>query len=490
MNHLVVTVGQSDLQVVAGEGPDRRRLKIRKDFIRAFHEALAAGTVPYSLAPFEETLQLEENRVDLQFQAETGRLLSGLDPDASSDPVEIDARAGVVLAAPLVSRILADPRLRQVRFGSVLFLNTKRRNRREEPVAVFQVLQGAVAARLGLHPRNVNELLFLVDDESLYEEDDAGQTFLLSAASRRIDEAFVKLKAASGPDKAVFFVSDTGGLPDAKAVVAAAARYRADEVRFVGAVETRPGNRETRKLIAVGPAESLNLRRHVRRLVRMGAFPEAAALAESSVAEKTHAESQEPWRRWLRQAAATLTGVRPDGGQKGKIPPLLEEIFKMGPGLWVAFRVESAVRSGDWREALRWQFTFSEIVMDEFQKRLMRREAEHGEKPREIVDQWPDSKEKSAFVEFIRKLMALREARNRITHGWADEREVRMAVEEYYKNSLWRRNPPSFLSQEPAKALVRALTGDIRPVDALYQGLIDAILSDMDEFSLQDPPAG
>ena len=490
MNHLVITVGQSDLQVARANGESRCRHKLDKESIRTFHEALMSGTIPFTVVPFNETSQWVEQKVNLHFLPQTGMLESGLLPESSSDMVEINARAGVVIAAPLVSKLLSDPALRAVQFDSVLILTTFRHNRRDEPVGVFHVLRDAIAATLSLPPTKVVEVQFLVNNETVFEEDEAGQRYLLSSAAKRIDDAIATLRSAAGPNKMAIYVSDSGGIPDVKAVLAASVRYRADEVRFVGASEFSTGNRPQRKLIAVGPAESLNLRRHVRRLVRQGAFAEAAVLAESSIAEQTHAAAQEPWRRWLRQTVATLGGVRPDGGKKGKTPALLEEIFRMGPGLWTAFRVESALRAGDFREALRWQFTFADIARAEFQMRLMKQEAEIGEKPSEIVDKWTESREKQVYIGFIRKLLHLRDIRNLVTHGWTDENNLRIEVQSYFTNGLWQRDPISFLASEVVRNLIQSVAKNERNAAPLYQELIAAILSDMDEFSLLETPAG
>lgn len=483
MRHLVVTVGQSDLQVAWERDGARTLHKIEKDSVRAFHDALLSGEVPHSVIPFGETASWTEKRPLLRFNRDSKTL--GPLPAAG----EIDARSGVLLAAPLFSKLLTHERIRNLSFESVLILDTCRDSAPGEPVAVFNVLRAPVAAALNIEPSRVSRVSFLIGGETQDEEDESGQKFLLPAAARRIDSAIRDLPSGQGDGKKTLFIADAGGLPSVKPVLEASARLRADLVRFVAPVEEGPANRPVRSFIAIGPAESLHVRRLARLMILRGGFAEAAAMvAVESATDRKLAEKQEPWRASLRHAAGMLRGEAPGTAKPGRVSPLLAKIHKLGPLAWTAFRVEGGLRSGDIREALCAQFTFGDIAARLIHNKLRNQDPPPMVPAWELPDLWPDGEAKKAYGIFRELSSMLRSLRNTIIHGWANEKQVRESVAVYHRHGLWRRDPPSFLSQAPGADLLKILTGDSVSVAKLYQDLVDALLSDMDEFSLLDAP--
>ena len=482
VNHLVITVGQSDLQVAWETGGSRTLHKLEKDSVRVFHQALISKDVPFTVVRFNETTEWTEKRPFLNYQPETKSL--GQLPGVG----QIDASTGIRLAAPLISKLLTDDRIRGVKFQSAFILDTWRNSGSGEPVAVFHVLAQHIANALNIPLAKVSRTSFLIGDETQDEEDETGQKFLLPAASRRIDTAIRSLLSATG--KKTLYISDSGGLPSVKPVLEASARLRADEVRFVSPVEEGPANRPIRPIIVVGPAESLNIRRLARMMIIRGGFAEAAALIKTGdPATSKLAEKQEPWRSWLRQTAVALRGGDfQDSNLPGKTPPLLKRIRKLGPLVWTAFRLESALRSGDIRDAFCAHFTFIDIAAHLIHTKLCNKDRPSDSPVWELSKSWPDSPIKVTYDSFYNASSLQKNVRNQIMHGWAKESDVKNSLSKFYEYQLWQNNPPSFLSQSIGTKLIEMVTDDSGSIAKLYQDLVDALLSDMDEFSLLDAP--
>jgi len=370
---LVATIGASDIQVVHGpEGTDGtpRRFRLRRGHERSFHQACLDEEFPVQMLPLQATLSVERARWELGYDPDQRRLSSGL-TEEDADIVEIDCASGITLCSPILAELadLLHQRQEQNRLGrarAVLLLTTRRSAgpfAAQEPIAAAALLRPCLAQAFQIPEPQVQEQVFLKDSEELYDEDKAGQQHLSCAAARRIDEAILELRQCHPNTRLI--ISDVGGLPEVKPVLAASARYRFDQhLQFLRRGETA-GQRAVRRVI-IPPSESLTTRYQVSQLIQGGALDAAARLAGAVEAAQ---QEKEPWRRWLIETVRFLNGDLSTVQGDSRLPwpdescmrRLVEQIAAADPALRVAFRVESALRASDWPAALRESFNFFDI---------------------------------------------------------------------------------------------------------------------------------
>jgi hypothetical protein len=525
----LATVGQTDIQVVVTDGGRARRYSIAKESQRAFHEACRDGRIRWTLLSFDHA-ELEECREPaLEYHPQTNRLTTPLSEKRPDGFVDLDLTSGIELCAPLLARCCRD--IRAMKLGDAchaLLLTTRREPAPEtEPVAVFSLVQAQLANALRLPVVRIEELVFLTEPD-MYEADERGQKHLRTSAARRIDERLREL-AKQYPD-CVPVVSDVGGLPEPKAVVAAACVYRFRQPPQYSRPTELNRSTSTQAAQLIPPAESLTTRAAVARLVRRGSFPEAAAIARHALGDK--AEKAEPWRGWLADVVAVLEGVAPRDFDRRLVTASashtaasLRELLKAGPALLVAFRVEIALHRESWSQALRETFTFLDMAeqqlinlhyskpgcccLDWLRRYFHPHEAQG--LPKEIHDYLEKPKckgtkdinlyEEEELARLLRKVLPrpdqealegydkslsqVRFLRNVATHGCLDDSSIDEVRGKLEKSSLWsNKGDIRFLASPPAQRVLAALRWP--RADELYRNLIEAVLHDIDAFSFQN----
>ncbi|MFV2066389.1 MAG: hypothetical protein ACC645_05375 [Pirellulales bacterium] len=380
---LIATISTTDIQVVYDDDSRLKRLRLKRKSVRAFHQACIDGAFDTRVLPLEQSLRSHLERFDEKdyaYDAATKRLAADISDTDMNDYAIDCAASGVTLCAPLLAETweLMQHSPLQSRLGAaraVLLLTTNRDEgdfREQEPIAAFSLLRSVIANQFGLNGATVIECEFLKRAENLYQADAFGQRHLRMIAARRIDEAIQTL-CREHPG-CIALVSDVGGLPEPKAVIAASVRYRfGGKLRVV----RRPEKDEAvpaATAVILPPAESLVTRMQVANLVQIGAFDAAARLA-SSLGERY--ERGEPWRRWLRAVASVFDGDRSaleeiQLEEDSAMRAATQRILSGGPVLLSAFRIESSLRRGNWVWALRETFTCFEIARDSIIDRSFR----------------------------------------------------------------------------------------------------------------------
>lgn len=485
---LIATLGDSDIQVVyeSARLPRPRRLRLRRQHERAFHQACLDQRIRYSMLRLDDCLEPKVEKFyekDYLYDPRANVLTTPIsDEDLDDYRIACDSQT-VRLCAPLlaeltdeVKRLQQAGRLGQLR--SALLLTTCRdqgRFREQEAIAAAMLARAPLAEAFQIAESEIQECVFLRATEQLYAVDRQNQRHLSVIAARRIDEAIRNLARTHGDCRAV--LSDIAGLPETKPILAAACRYRfGGGLLFV----RRPEESERGvppTTVIVPPAESLATRAQVATLVKRGAFDAAAVVARND--EYARAE---PWRWRLRELASVLNGAELDEPQPRLWEPqpssmqrVSEQLRNANGSLIVAFRVESAVRRADWPTAILATVTFAEAVCDDVlgQRRKFRLD----ELPK------PEREPLEAFAEAARALQPYRNLAAHHVLGSADvEAARRIAVE----NGLWSKSPPHFLGQGQVQKVFKLLGVD--DPNMRYDEVIQAVLGDLDTFSFQDGP--
>ncbi|MCS7306408.1 MAG: hypothetical protein NZ602_15030 [Thermoguttaceae bacterium] len=544
---LLATLGRTDVQVVLPvEDPTTKqstpyRFSLVAPSTRAFHQACHEGDspLPWQLLPMEEaTLQIPEKRdILLEYDAASRELYSPLGQKNIFVKHSFSEHGRVTLCAPILTATVLQ--LREWRNAGtigdllqVVLFNTRRQPTPEqkyetEPIYAFQFVQERLAQALGIDKSLVSECIFL-EQGDLYEEDQLGERHLAYEAARRMDEKIREVRELlrqRNPKRVpMAVIADVGGIPETKAVLAASARYRFGNVRFLRATERPPRGvcpPTVQRLIS--PAESLETRRHVRTLVQMGAFEAAARLANDFVTDQQR--QTEPWRIALAAVAAALRGDISQAQQHCSSPevtPLqtpqrLGEILQCPQSrlLLTAFRVEAALRSQSWAEALRGMFTFLDLAqlqaIDHFLSQQKMHCVNFDSHPLNkaalnvSVRNLPDSPQNSVPLspKVVKKYLSflsdptkqtldtleqifkpIRRYRNLATHNWLKQRHWNRVRNTLCKQGFWTQKNLQFLHPQPIKDIFRLFRNDLDP-EALYQNLVDAILEDMDRYSLR-----
>lgn len=373
---LIVSLGRTDVQVVADLEGRPRRVSLRNDSQRAFHAACERGEIAWDIQPLLEPLPDEDKSLGFVYEPEQRvlRLRSESGVFLRRDALEafhIDCQNHVRLCAPLLAKVCGHIRARQDqgtlgRALHVLLLTTDReaaQDNQGEPFAAARILRDKLAAALGLAPTAIEECVFLRAGR-IDEIDEAGQAHCRRDAVRALDAAIFRL--AREHPRAHALVSTTGGLPITKAPIEEACRHRFENrVFFTSAIEgPRNAARAPQRLLS--PVESLNTRRRVRALARGGAFGSAAALSLADL--ENFDPALEPWRSWLADVAqvvedgAPLPPVSAAWDGQSRMRERLVKIQQLGPVPLLAFRIENALRRDHLAAALREMFTLFDDV--------------------------------------------------------------------------------------------------------------------------------
>ena len=523
----VATLGQNDVHVVV-RPPDQppRRHPLRKESVRAFHQDCLDGAVRWRLTPLPDTLLLQRrDREELEYVRECRTLVS-VGTFASSDKVELPVDPDIELCAPLLAQgweQIEDKRaagqLGQARF--VLLLNTRRDGKDDrglpretgEPIAAGTIVRDGLIQALELPDAQAVEELFFLTAGDLYEIDSHNQRHLRGDAAREIDR---RIRALRGdfPD-AVAVISDIGGFPETKAVLQASAAYRFDgRFEFVRPIER--GRRTThRSSLLISPAESLNTRYQIRRLIDGGSFDAAAELAKHPAGDEAY--QAEPWRRSVVAAANYLRSGEATPGD-GDTAKLLQKLCGMPRSLVVLFRVEAALHRGDMETAICDTLTFADLaVLELAEKHLsapgkscvrwsrivvagrdIRPECRHvnrsvkyriDKKNRHRIVAWLPQETRDALQPALDVTSEphVARARNGSVHARVSPACVASAVAKLVKGGVWfeaDNSSISILKADLPKPLFAAL--GLGNVNRLYREFTQAVRDDMERTSTAD----
>ncbi len=273
---------------------------------------------------------------------------------------------------------------------------------------------------------------------------------------------------------------------------------------------------------------SLTTRPWIRQLLDHGELAAAAALA-TAVPER-YWKKVEPWRHWLRIAVARLSGYRREmpADPRSRTLAWLRAMPLEEPVFLAAMRVESALRRKEWTIALRETFTFRDLVrvpllnvrhsrkrgqpwivpsfkrIDLNKSNLTPERRSELDGPgglkRKIENGPPDPR---AFQENLARLEIvlddpaggalrgltrglgedLRALRNDATHGVLSERDEQRARDLCGAAGVWAQ-PWGFLNNPAVTTLLREFDPHC-PADC-WDRLIEAVVCDMDDYSLMD----
>jgi hypothetical protein len=520
----IATLGQNDVHVVVHppEGKPRRH-PLRKESVRAFHEDCLNGAVKWHVTPLAEALLLERrDREELEYVRECRTLVS-VGTFAGADKVEMPVDPQVELCVPLLAQAweqlqakTAAGQLGQARF--VLLFNTRREDVDEhgqpretgEPIAAGTIARDTVVREFNLaNAAGFEECSFLTAGD-LYEIDSHNQRHLRADAGLAIDQR-VRALRKDFPD-ALALISDIGGFPETKAVLQASVAYRFDgHFEFVRPIE-RGRRTVQRSSLLISPADSLNTRYEIRRLIQRGSFDAAAELAKHAAGDE--AFQAEPWRRSVVAVANFLrTGeATPCGGGTAKV---LQQLCVMPRSLVVLFRIEAALRRGDSETAICDTVTIAELALLELAEKHLStpgkscvnwnrivvagpntcaafRQANQADQyridcfeDRRTIASWlpQDARNAWTLVFDVTNHDRVRRARNESVHARVPPDHVRSAVAKLVEEYVWMRSDDSSLSilkAELPRALCEAL--GVGNVNRLYRELTRVIRDDMDQL--------
>jgi hypothetical protein len=381
----LATLGQNDLQVAVRHGGSKPlRYALNKPCIRAFHQACLDKKFSVSVTPFSQTAEVREmKRISLDFSPERLQLECPLSEVHEADYIPpISCADGVELCAPLLAeawRTIGTMSLGQAQ--RVVLFHTRRDEVDErgqprekgEPIATVDIVRQRLMEAFGLERENqIEECQFLCEGD-LYEVDVKRQRHLRATAARKIDARIRDLNSRF--PNALAVVSDSGGFPEIKPVLAASVAYRFDD-RYVFARPLDPGRspKEQAKII-ISPAESLSVRHQISRLIARGAFDAAAQLARHPMGDEV--ERSEPWRRSLACLSQYLRGgVVEEPPGYGMLGPLIKELQSGPRSLVVLLRIESALHRCDVETAVCDLITFVELSLLELAEIMLSKPAQ------------------------------------------------------------------------------------------------------------------
>lgn len=258
---------------------------------------------------------------------------------------ELD-QSGSALAAALNKTVTRCP------LQSVLVLSTDRgendKQGNKEPIATFTFAKEWLAS-LGVPKDNIEEVNYLRENENL----ESKGLPIDPKIAKRLE---VAVRDFYRPKNKLLLIT-TGGIPAVKDVLQEAAYLFAEKYA---------ANLFKTELDAVGlamatPLDALRIRRQCLFHVQRGAFLEAYAVAQPF--HRTP-EAQD-WVEPLRQAAELLNGNPVNRSSEALAVPVLGEILghaKNAACLLVAIRVESALLTERWLEAINGSMTFLEAA--------------------------------------------------------------------------------------------------------------------------------
>ncbi|WP_148205124.1 hypothetical protein [Candidatus Methylacidiphilum infernorum] len=239
------------------------------------------------------------------------------------------------------------------RMLTVLLLGTDRKNEYQEPVAFSRFFKQWLI-RKGVKEENIHQENYLKDNENLEKE----SSEINPQVAERIRQSIWNFYKPNTNSQ--LFVCDTGGIPKVRELIKELAFLLAgDRVQILKKTE--------RELVGPvqtpSPIDVVRVRRECLQQVRRGALLDASAIASAFSPKLNPIDSQaESWVKRLRLAAQLING-NPSTKERGfpAFNALLEHI-KKASCLLVAIRVETALLTGHWLEAINGSLTFLDVA--------------------------------------------------------------------------------------------------------------------------------
>jgi hypothetical protein len=356
---LVVTAGLSDLQPLVERVSDGKRMRAQLHRgVRFLHERLLDGSQPWRI----ETSPDYDDLTEIRLAPTVNDLATPIWLDAEQkDCVEYvrGDQGELILIAPKLVGVWRKLAASPGRLRAMLLLTTERvadsPHGKEEPIALGKVLGDWFAQLPGEQRPAITIQTYLRDRETLESN---GTSPVAPEIADRIEQA-VRKQVRNQPD-ATLWLAVTGGLPQVKELIAAAARLHAR--RVASAYHTETG---AEGMVTLSPVESLRARRVALHYVRRGGFVEAHAAAFEFHADRSA-------QRWVAPLdhVASLFNQNPTylinrGTLKEDTHP---ESLKHIAEHWrircllPALRAEAALQAGRWLEAMNWTLTFHDAA--------------------------------------------------------------------------------------------------------------------------------
>lgn len=381
---LVISAGISDLQplIITDDGRRLRALVQRNN--RRWHEAILAGCVGAVISDVAADVSLPEVQIvlpDTPFDsAATIRLAD--EPECSA--MLVKHRGALVLAAPKLFALREQIRASGPILSACLVFYTHRHDSgpfaAEEPVALGSLLCDwfRPLCRPGAY---IETVPYLIGAETL--EDPQRHLALGPHPVTRIEAALRQLYRLQ-PSACVLLAAE-GGPPSVKEYLVAATtlffpservlRYQRTAL-ITGTVLTPPSL-----------MEAVLARRQARSHVRRGSFAEAWAIAEPFDHDLTHSKWVNPLFYASQFFSRQLIEADPE---RGALPQSLKrfDAKRTSRSLWVALRVEAALRRQSWIEAINATITFFDCLLLDAIEKCLPKGAQLDDRRRLL--HWPD----------------------------------------------------------------------------------------------------
>ncbi|MBF0502909.1 MAG: hypothetical protein HQM09_22430 [Candidatus Riflebacteria bacterium] len=529
----IATLGQSDIQLVLEKEGRRESHKIDGD-IRAFHEACLDGRIRWQCLPLTDSLSLTESRENASYDEKTTSFtIPGL-------TAPMDVSACVTLCAPVLAKsqamaVKAKNQRRVGQFVEALLIFTHRdkagKQTDGEPIAAYELIKEALATALDIaidavHPCNC------IDKGDLYCSDGTGQKKLRLEIADRI-YCDVGAIAGSPRGRRIATVSTSGGMPSISQVTASVVSYwfPQDRIFHATAAQFEHGQSDSRHP-AIAPDELIDMRRRVKELIIEGSFEPAERFA--AYTEMHLKKNNRPFSSFIKNVVEFhehgATEIASD--LPGNTARQLKHIDGLGPSLRIGFRIESALRSGRWLNALQTTFTFIDVFTWELIDRSFSLPGKDcidlkkgvincrnidvseldGKLPQEILsrlksvqtiyvgDQFDVGGKKRGIQRILENCLSgttmkcireiqeragkIRIMRNNATHGFLDLKGLRDARKNLIAEKLWfeKQEEAGFLDADFVRSNF-ALIGSFDPL-AEYDDFIRVLCLDIDEFPL------
>jgi hypothetical protein len=362
------TAGVTDLQVLVLLDNGRTvRGVIDGGEVRAFHQALLDGRLPYQIVDDPALRDGPDSLKEYKFSIAVDPAQAGgftLSPNESKAGVgeaQFDwTEKGAVRLFPAklaafhqMLKTSGDYRV----LGAVGF-STHRDRRADEPIALGKILSTWLAGCLA--PDMAAESSGWVDylDKDMRSPGDGRDKPFNRLAAQRIETAI--REAHESQPNAIALATLVGGLPGAKEVVLAAL-----ELHFKTVLQWQQAVGEpAQEVTTPPPQDALRARRIAQKFIQRGRFVEAAAVASEYLNDPFDGE----WALPLRLTATLFIdnplhkyGEHPPQGLPKDLAKLAEH-WKLR-ALLPAIRAEAALAAGRYLEAMNWSLTFFDAAL-------------------------------------------------------------------------------------------------------------------------------
>ncbi len=345
---LVITHGTTDLQIILRDEQGRRwRATPEKSIVRMFHEWLLANGDEAKIVELPHDVQTRDAEATFTDVKDDNFCLLPHDKSLKAQP-ERSADNRLQLVLPKIGPALDDWMGRHSgSLNGVLVLSTDRGTDEQEPVATYTFLKDWLIGR-GVPETGIREEIFLLPGERLERLDSP----IAPAIAERIERAVRDFYDGAGrPD---LLIGTMGGLPAIKPLLAEIAVLLAGD-QAQSLFKTEHG---AVGLLPPTPIDALRVRRQCLEQVRRGALLDTFAMAAPYHDDR----DARPWVVPLQQAAALINGN--PVGARAELPALQSVLGHAATAacLLVAIRVETALLTGHWLEAINGSLTFLEAA--------------------------------------------------------------------------------------------------------------------------------